>query len=600
MRFPFILACVLALACISTASIDVCAAAVGDQAPEVIFPNNSHFAVLLKPLRGVIDAFFRRLPHKKKKETERQPWSITTYPTYAHRNDDGWTAHIHGNLHHRQPYDENQLNKLLSSFLIRTRLRVKKWKIWESGFHTLNDTELAQGRPIAHEVASVPICHGTIGAVVDACDEGSILPVATNQEGSFYGTTTISDSCALANNKSNLDIPSQKFTLVPCNLRSGIDEDVKNSAEVLFVPPTGVTIIADLDDVLRVTNVWNVKQALLNVFVRRFTAWRNMPDVLYDLKARIEAEGQNVHFHYLTDAPEAISGSYVDHIFDMYPKGSFDFRPMNFTKTREMIHAREYNLKRLMQSFPSRRFISIGDTTNAMDRFPHAMDDFYPRIQCILVRDVSATERSNWVTPDTRPFLNLDDTEYLFFRVPDDLKRLSGKHLASLAPQIDGAPKTFGCFDSDHKLVQAMEPSSARWNKVKSFARATWWNIKCAAILPMWRPNPKCPFDRIAGEKYYDGLIEQEVEVEPYIDNMPWEEMVVDRPGSPDEPAEPDDDEEEGDPDGDEDPDEEEEIRDGEDPDEEYPDEEEDDPEKDDDEEDDKEKGHDMSHHDGL
>ena len=83
MRFPFIIAYLLALACIASASIDVCATATGDQAPQVIFPKNSKFAILLKPLRGVIDAFYKRLPHKKKKETERQPWTITTYPSYA-------------------------------------------------------------------------------------------------------------------------------------------------------------------------------------------------------------------------------------------------------------------------------------------------------------------------------------------------------------------------------------------------------------------------------------------------------------------------------------------------------------------------------------
>lgn len=437
-----------------------------------------------------------------------------------------------------------------------------------------------------------------------------MLPVASNQEGSFYGTTTISDSCALANNKSSIDIPTQRFSLVPCNLRSGIDKDVPNTADVLFVPPTGITIICDLDDVLRVTNTWNVKQTLLNVFVRPFNPWRDMPEVLWDLKRRIEAEGQNVHFHYLTDAPEAISSSYTNHIFDKYPRGSFDFRPMNFTKTGEMLNARKHNVRRLMESFPSRRFISIFDTNNNMKRFPKDMDDFYPRIQCLLVRDISATERSNWVTPDTRKFIDLDDTEYLFFRIPDDLKRLSGKHLASLAPQTNEETKTFGCFDSDHKLVQAMEPSTSRWTTVKSFARAAWWNIKCAAILPMWRPNPKCPFDRLPGHKYYDGVTEPVVELEPYTDNMPWQEYIVSSaPGEPAEPEreenpdhkkedeeDPNEDDPDGDdPDGDDDPDDDDDDddSDGDDSDDDGPDEEEEE------DEDHDEEGHDKVEHDG-
>lgn len=188
-----------------------------------------------------------------------------------------------------------------------------------------------------------------------------------------------------------------------------------------------------------------------------------------------------------------------------------------------------------MKSFPQRRFISIGDTTNTMSRFPEDMNDFYPQIQCLLVRDVSATERSDWVTPDTRSFFKLDDTEYLFFRTPADLLRLSGKHLAALAPQSYATSKTFGCFDADRRLVQAMQPDHSRWNKIKSYARAAWWNIKCAAILPMWRPNHKCPFDRIPGEKYYDNSTEPHVELISYTDNLPLEEFS----GRSSEPTEP-------------------------------------------------------------
>ncbi|KAG9691293.1 hypothetical protein KCU95_g8134, partial [Aureobasidium melanogenum] len=99
-----------------------------------------------------------------------------------------------------------------------------------------------------------------------------------------------------------------------------------------------------------------------------------------------------------------------------------------------------------------------------------------------------------------------------------------------------------------------MEPSTSRWTTVKSFARAAWWNIKCAAILPMWRPNGKCPFDRLPGHKYYDGVIEPFVDLEPYTDNMPWQEYTVSsNPGGPAKP------EREDDPEGKEDPDPEEE-----------------------------------------
>ena len=86
----------------------------------------------------------------------------------------------------------------------------------------------------------------------------------------------------------------------------------------------------------------------------------------------------------------------------------------------------------------------------------------------------------------------------------------------------------------------------------------SWWNIKCAAILPIWRPNPKCPFDRIPGEAYYDGTVEPEVQLVSYMDNLPLEEFAG-RSSEPDEPEEnPEEDPEEDPEDEEDDPEDEE------------------------------------------
>ncbi|KAI5204794.1 hypothetical protein E4T39_03461 [Aureobasidium subglaciale] len=530
MHFPLILACVLALACITTAAIDVCAAANGERPPKAEKPSRSSFAIFLDPLREVIDVFFRRRDLEATNEqVAHQPWTINTYPTYAHQDGNGnWTVHVHGNIHKRQPYGETQLNDILAGFLPRAKLQHSNLKFWEGNYHILNSTELETGRPLAHDIASYPLEDTTIGAVMEACDEGSILPISSNDEGSFYGTITVSAECAPSFDKNVSYIPVRDITLVPCNLRVEKDKDVQNTADVLFVPPRGITIIADVDDTIREMNTWNPKQALLNVFVRPFRPWRDMPEVLRNLKQRIEAEGQNVHFHYLTDAPEPIARSYFQNMTNFFPYGSFDFRPMNFTSTREMINAREYNLKRLMESFPERRFISIGDTANSMERFPKDMNSYYPRIQCLIVRDVQATEPSDWLTPDTRKFFDLAHTEYLFFRVPRDLNRLSGKYLAALSPpKGDNMNRTYGCFDSEQILKQGLEPSDASHTRIKSYLKVAWWNVKCTLILPAWRPNHKCPLDRIAGTIYWDGKIEEEVELEPLTDNMPTDEWYT-------------------------------------------------------------------------
>jgi len=44
-----------------------------------------------------------------------------------------------------------------------------------------------------------------------------------------------------------------------------------------LVPPTGFTIISDIDDILRITKIYQPSEGLLNTFARPFTQWENMP-----------------------------------------------------------------------------------------------------------------------------------------------------------------------------------------------------------------------------------------------------------------------------------------------------------------------------------
>jgi phosphatidate phosphatase APP1 len=525
MRVSFIFACLLALICITSAS-DVCS---GYSHPlaEISKPKTSKMALFLRPLRGVIDFFLDRSASGTSAEIDHLPWTIVTYPAYAQQVDDGWIVNIHGNLHKRQNQPKEKLNGLVNRILLKTRLEKIRWKFWQSHFHLLSDEEAKRARHLMREIASIPVKEGIIGVSFDTCNTTGLLPIKTNVEGSFYGTLKLPDECiSPSSNNSDTAIPTSKFTLTACNLPTPADKENPNHDDVFFVPPKGVTIVADLDDVLRVANIWNWKQALLNIFARPLQPWRDMPKVIQSLKDRIEAQGQNVHFHYLTDAPELISGAYLANAKSYYPPGSWDFRPLNMTKTKEMFDTRHWNTKRLLESFPERKFIFMGDTTSSsmMKKWPITVKEHPKQVQCLLMRDTQATEKSDWVTPDSRQFIDMSPKNYLFYRIPADLYRLSGKHLAWLSPLDTYSNQTVGCFDVKHKLRQSLLPSHSRFTKIKSLAKATWWKVQCSWPFSFKRPSSGCPFDRIAGTKYADGKVEREIELDPYTDHLPTDE----------------------------------------------------------------------------
>lgn len=59
-----------------------------------------------------------------------------------------------------------------------------------------------------------------------------------------------------------------------------------------------------------------------------------------------------------------------------------------------------------------------------MSDYPQLAHDYPSQVQCILLRNTSATDESNKFPYNTKSFKGLDEKMYMFFRVPDDLSGL--------------------------------------------------------------------------------------------------------------------------------------------------------------------------------
>ena len=185
---------------------------------------------------------------------------------------------------------------------------------------------------------------------------------------------------------------------------------------MFLVPEQGLTFIADIDDILRVTKIYAPEQGLNNSFVRPFQAWMNMPEIFATWASSIST----AHFHYLTTTPEPATRFYEEFIFSSYPLGSFDTRPYNFTTIDQTFSVRNVSLTKIFQAFPQRKFVLIADTSNAdvMKDYPQLAKDFKSQVQCILLRNTSATDSDDLFPYDTSGFEGLDNSTYFFFNVP--------------------------------------------------------------------------------------------------------------------------------------------------------------------------------------
>ena len=134
------------------------------------------------------------------------------------------------------------------------------------------------------------------------------------------------------------DIPPQRVNLYAHGAPDG-------NATSYLVSDQGLTVISDIDDILRVTKIYEPKQGLLNTFAKPFTPWMNMPDVYRNWSESLP----NMHFHYLTTTPEQVTRNYMQFIYSTYPGGSFDTRPLNFSNVAATLSIRKFLLDKIFK-----------------------------------------------------------------------------------------------------------------------------------------------------------------------------------------------------------------------------------------------------------
>jgi len=240
------------------------------------------------------------------------------------------------------------------------------------------------------------------------------LPNPTTPEGDFDVFVPVSNT-SLALTSGAGDVPPQRLNVYATGATTG-------NATSYLVSDQGFTIISDIDDILRVTKIYEPKQGLLNTFARPFTSWMNMPDIYANWSNSIP----NMHFHYLTTTPEQITANYMQFIYANYPGGSFDTRPLNFSDVSATLSIRKFLLVKIFQTFPQRKFILVADTSNSdvMRDYPQMATEFPGQVQCIFLRNTSSTDPGDKFPYNTEGFKDLNQQSYMFFKVPDDLSGL--------------------------------------------------------------------------------------------------------------------------------------------------------------------------------
>lgn len=192
----------------------------------------------------------------------------------------------------------------------------------------------------------------------------------------------------------------------------------------------GVSVVSDIDDTIKISNVLDPRELIANTFARAFRAAPGMAD-LY----RRWAAGGNVVFHYVSGSPWQLYPALADFTQrEGFPRGSFNLRPFRLKDRSgaEFLENRtlEYKLaviEALMHRFPDRQFVLVGDSGEKDPEVYAALASRFPdQVRAILIRDVRGEDLGS------RRFVEL------YEKLPDQITRRvfrDTRELADFDPQ---------------------------------------------------------------------------------------------------------------------------------------------------------------------
>ena len=164
------------------------------------------------------------------------------------------------------------------------------------------------------------------------------------------------------------------------------------SGTVQLLEAKGVSVISDIDDTIKVSNVLDRDELLMNTFVRPFRPVPGMAGVYCAW-----ATNNGAAFHYVSGSPWQLYRPLADFVqSNGFPAGSFhlkQFRVKDETFLDLFTKPEVYKstvIEPLLKRFPERRFILVGDSGERDPEIYGALARKFPgQVRRIFIRDVT-------------------------------------------------------------------------------------------------------------------------------------------------------------------------------------------------------------------
>ncbi|ORZ38748.1 hypothetical protein BCR44DRAFT_1384740, partial [Catenaria anguillulae PL171] len=165
----------------------------------------------------------------------------------------------------------------------------------------------------------------------------------------------------------------------------------------------GFSIISDIDDTIRVTQVLSAGKAIENTLINPFRATEGFVSWYQRLAKQLTTDGDAPSFHYVSGSPSQLYRPLYDFISRVgFPSGSLFLRQFGFFNLNFWKGTQPHKLERipeLINMFPKRKWILVGDSA---EKDPQTFGTFFQAddfrrsngidIKCIYIRKVRGTD----------------------------------------------------------------------------------------------------------------------------------------------------------------------------------------------------------------
>lgn len=214
----------------------------------------------------------------------------------------------------------------------------------------------------------------------------------------FFYNDDMSRSRTIMTDESGHFFLRAALNFVPTNVRVLASEKLSATEEVRITGSTGVSVISDIDDTIKHSAIGSgAREIFRNTFIR------DLGDL--HIEGVKEWYGKmaelGVKFHYVSNSPWQLFPVLVNFFEGAgLPKGSFHLKQYSGMLQgifEPVAERKKGTLERIMQDFPKRRFILVGDSGEAdLELYTELVLANPRRILGVFIRDVTTTRRQGF------------------------------------------------------------------------------------------------------------------------------------------------------------------------------------------------------------